>query len=75
MSHQDDALRENFFAFIRACGGEFGPDAAIELRRIFFGAVRRGEAASFGTYVARLMIAADAERVNEVRERRAARRA
>lgn len=60
MSTQDDTLKEHFFAFIAGSGGEFGPTAAAELRRIFSRAQRRGDAGSFGGYVARLMIAEDA---------------
>lgn len=61
LSRQDEVLAEHFFSFVTGAGEEFGRDGAQELRAILARARRRGEAASFGTFVARLMIAYDAE--------------
>lgn len=55
MSDQDDALFEHFIAIVNGSGGEWGPIAARDLRRIFYRAKRTGNAASFTGYVGRLM--------------------
>lgn len=56
MSDQDDTLMEHFFSFIAGSGGEFGPRAARDMRRIFARARATGNAASFGGYVGRLLM-------------------
>lgn len=59
-SRQDEVLAEHFFSFVAGAGKEFGADGAKELRAILARARRRGEAASFGTFIARLMVEYDA---------------
>lgn len=56
MSDQDDTFREHFLKIVEGSGGEWGPQAARDLRRIYFRARATGNAGSFVGYVGRLML-------------------
>lgn len=70
LSQQDKVLEEHFLAFIKGSGGEWGPKAAEDLRRCIARARATGNMGSFGTHVARLILAEAADNGYAPREAR-----
>jgi len=60
-SAQDRALEEHLLSFIAGAGGEYGPEAADELRAIF-AKMRREDRLSVGGYLVQLVQADAASR-------------